>query len=131
MLGLLTQFMPVIDKLVGLIPDPNAREKAKAELQSQLIEIVAKESEAQAEVNKVEAAHSSLFVAGWRPMIGWVCAVGFGWTYVVVPVIIWISALYGITPNIPKIDNGLFELTMGMLGMGALRSFDKWKGTAK
>jgi hypothetical protein len=57
--------------------------------------------------------------------------VGFGWTYVVVPVIIWISALYGVTPNIPKIDNGLFELTMGMLGMGALRSFDKWKGTAK
>lgn len=131
MLSLVTAFLPVIDKLVELIPDKNAREKEKAALTQQLISIVATESQNQAEINKAEATHSSIFVAGWRPMIGWVCAVGFGWTYVGVPVIAWASSLFGVVPYLPKIDNGLFELTMGMLGMGALRSFDKWKGTAK
>lgn len=131
MLSLIKEFLPVVDRLVDLIPDKNAREREKAAITQKLIDIVSKESENQAEINKIEAAHTSIFVAGWRPMIGWVCAVGFAWTFVAVPVISWLSALYGVTPYLPKIDNGLFELTMGMLGMGALRSFDKWKGTTK
>lgn len=130
MLSIITALLPVVDKLVDLIPDKNAREKEKAAITQQLIEIVSKESDNQSEINKIEAGHSSIFVAGWRPMIGWVCAVGFAWSFLAVPVISWMSALFGVTPYLPKID-GLYELTMGMLGMGALRSFDKWKGTAR
>lgn len=129
--AIITSLLPVVDKLVGLIPDKNAREKEKAAITAQLLEIVSQESIAQAEINKAEAAHQSVFVAGWRPMIGWVCAVGFGWTFVVLPVVTWVAAAFGVTVTLPAIDNGLFELTMGMLGMGALRSFDKWKGTTK
>lgn len=128
---IVTSLLPVVDKLVGLIPDKNAREKEKAAITAQLLEIVSTESQAQAEINKQEAAHQSIFVAGWRPAIGWVCAVGFGWSFVGLPIATWFASLVGVTVNLPAIDNGLFELTMGMLGMGALRSFDKWKGTTK
>lgn len=132
MLSVITAFMPVIDKLVDLIPDKNAREKEKAALTQQLIEIVSTESANQAEINKIEAANTNIFVAGWRPMIGWVCAIGFAWTFVGYPIATWFAALIGVTANLPALQSTtLMELTMGMLGMGALRSFDKWKGTAK
>lgn len=132
MLSIITAFMPVIDKLVGLIPDPNAREKEKASLVQQLVTIVSTESANQAEINKAEAAHSSIFVAGWRPMIGWVCAISFAWFYLGAPIISWMLAIAGVQVALPVFNqNNLMELTFGMLGLGALRSFDKWKGTAK
>lgn len=132
MLSTITAFLPVIDRLVALIPDKNAREKEKAALTQQLIEIVSAESAAQSEINKTEAAHQNIFVAGWRPMIGWVCAVAFAWFYLGVPIVSWILAIAGVQATMPVFDqNNLMELTFGMLGMGALRSFDKWKGTAK
>lgn len=126
-----TAFLPLINRVLDFIPDPAAKQKAQLEMQAKLLEIVTTESANQAEVNKVEAANSSIFVAGWRPAIGWVCASGFAWVYLLNPVATWTASLLGLHPNFPTIDNGLMELTMGMLGMGALRSFDKWKGTAK
>lgn len=132
MLSLLSTLVPIVDKLVDMIPNPAAREKAKLEMQGQLLNALVEESNNQAEINKAEAAHTSLWVAGWRPAIGWVCAAGFAWTFLFYPVLTWFAALVGLDANLPTIQNDmLFELTMGMLGLGALRSFDKWKGTAK
>lgn len=124
---------PIIGKLVDLIPDPNARQKALLETQAQLVKIASEQAAQQSEINKAEAENPNLFVAGWRPAIGWVCAIAFAWTYVAFPVVTWFGTIIGL-PNLPAkpiLDGNLLELTLGMLGLGALRSFDKLKGTSK
>lgn len=132
MFGFLAAALPLVDKLVDRIPDPAAKEKAKLQMQSDLLAALVEESKNQAEINKVEAASSSVFVSGWRPAIGWVCAAGFGWTFLLHPFLSWILYVSGVSTPLPEIDhNILMELTFGMLGMGALRSFDKWKGSTK
>ena len=70
-------------------------------------------------INKVEAAHKSLFVAGWRPAIGWVCMLGLLYTTIIANVLsIWIE--------VPEVDTTLLvPVMMGMLGLGAMRSYEK------
>ncbi|WP_374302017.1 3TM-type holin [Ferrovibrio sp.] len=84
------------------------------------------------ELNKIEAAHRSVFVAGWRPAVGWICAAGVGWAYLGHPLFLWAAALWapGIQPPDIRIDS-LFELVLAMLGMAGLRSFEKSTGRAK
>lgn len=86
----------------------------------------------QSEINKVEAAHRSIFVAGWRPFIGWVCGAAIGWTYLGVPVVGFLAALTGKVIQPPPVDTSiLFELVLAMLGLGGLRTFEKVKGATK
>ncbi len=86
----------------------------------------------QIDINKVEAAHSSLFVAGWRPFIGWVCGCGFAFTFIVKPYVFpWFYADFPSLALIPEMDGSLMELTMGMLGIAGLRSWEKNKGLTK
>jgi hypothetical protein len=87
---------------------------------------------AQVEVNKVEAGHSSVFVAGWRPSIGWVCAAGLAWAFVVAPIASWSLMVLGIKAELPAIQfDHLFELVLAMLGIGGLRTFEKLRGVAR
>jgi hypothetical protein len=87
---------------------------------------------AQLEVDKVEAANPSLFVAGWRPAIGWVCALALFYQYMLVPIGLWASFVAGHPiPKPPTLDDSLWQLMFGMLGMGALRSFEKLKGVVR
>lgn len=124
--------MSLGDKLLGFIPNPAEKARAELEMKTALLNAMVEESKGQAETNKIEAGHQSIFVAGWRPAIGWVCAAGFGWTFLFHPLLSWFMYVSGVTTPLPEIDHGiLLELTMGMLGMGALRSFDKWKGKSK
>jgi hypothetical protein len=132
MFPLVEALAPIIGKVLDLIPDPNARAKAEAEMQANLVKFAAEQAAQQAQVNAAEAQSSSLWVAGWRPAIGWVCAAAFAWNYVGFPVVAWVAAAIGhAVPLKPVMDGNLMELTLGMLGLGALRSFDKVKGTAK
>jgi len=79
----------------------------------------------------VEAANPSMFVAGWRPGIGWVCVAALAFQYVVRPLIQWgFSIAHQPVPVLPGIDDNLWQLMTGMLGMGVLRSYDKVKGSA-
>ena len=82
-------------------------------------------AQGQLEVNKVEAAHKSLFVAGWRPAIGWVCALGLFYNVILANIIgIWI--------DLPEIDTTLsVPVMMGMLGLGAMRSYEKVQGVSR
>lgn len=85
----------------------------------------------QMEINKVEAAHRSIFVAGWRPFIGWVSGAGVAWTFVLAPFTEFVARLIGWTGSMPELDTGqLMTLVLAMLGVGAMRSYDKVKGTA-
>jgi len=80
----------------------------------------------QIEVNKVEAAHSSIFVAGWRPFIGWVGGVSLAYTFTIAPIL---SFLFS-RADMPVVNTGeLMTLVMAMLGVGAMRSYDKKNDT--
>tara|TARA_R100000231_G_scaffold33720_1_gene29607 strand:+ start:248 stop:631 length:384 start_codon:yes stop_codon:yes gene_type:complete len=79
----------------------------------------------QLEVNKVEAAHHSIFVSGWRPCIGWVCALGLLYNTI-------LSNILGIWVEVPEIDTTLLvPVMMGMLGLGAMRSYEKVQGVSR
>ena len=125
--------LPALDTLVDrLIPDRAAAEKAKAEMEAELIRASNEAALAQVEVNKIEAAHSRVFVAGWRPSIGWVCAAGLAWAFVVAPVASWALLVLGVKADLPAVQFGhLFELVLAMLGFGGLRTFEKMRGVAR
>ena len=113
----------LIDKL---LPDPAAKDAARLELMKlqQSGELAA--MTAQTEINKVEAASSSIFVSGWRPAIGWVCALAMGYQYLARPLMVaFMPAL-----AFPGLDDNLWQLMMGMLGLGGLRTFEKTQGVA-
>ncbi len=133
MIPVVTALLPALGTLIDrLIPDRAAAEKAKAEMEQQLVTAANAAAMAQVEVNKVEAAHSSVFVAGWRPSIGWVCAAGLAWAFVVAPVASWALMVLGIKAELPAIQfDYLFELVLAMLGIGGLRTFEKLRGVAR
>jgi hypothetical protein len=117
-------------------PDADAADKRKHE---QFINALGNELRlqlAQIEVNKEEAKHASIWVAGWRPGIGWLCVAALGYQFLLYPFLTWIWVLLqvkGIVPfdlDVPPlIDTGpLFALVTGMLGIGVMRSVDKAKG---
>lgn len=116
--------LKVLDKF---IPDPEARAKAESELRSSL----QLWDKAQTDVNAVEAANPSVFVAGWRPFIGWVCGVSLAYQYVVTPIIMWLAVTFHVALAAPpKLDDTLWQLVFAMLGLGGLRTFEKIKGVA-
>ena len=110
-----------------IIPDPAQKAQAQLELikleQSGELAIMT----AQTDINKVEAASTSMFVAGWRPFIGWVCGLALAYQYLVRPFVVAFLPEF----QFPGLDNNLWELMMGMLGLGGLRSFEKFKGVAR
>ena len=126
--------MILVDALLGiggklidkLIPDPAARDAARFELLKlqQSGELAA--MLAQTDVNKVEAASGSVFVAGWRPAIGWVCALAMAYQYLVRPFLVAFNPVLAF----PGLDDNLWHLLAGMLGLGGLRTFEKVNGVA-
>jgi hypothetical protein len=121
-------FVPLIGKVVERIfPDPEKANEAKLKLfqlqqEGQLKELEAEVELAmgQLEINKAEAQHPNIFVAGWRPFVGWVSAVGVAWTFIVYPTVTWMGV------EAPPLDvSQLMVLLLGMLGLGGMRSFDK------
>jgi hypothetical protein len=113
---------PVVERLIGLIPDEQAQAKARIEALGQIAQIAAQSDAQQSDVNKIEAQSDSLFKSGWRPAIGWVCVLALAYQYLGRP---FASIWY---PGLPGLDNMLWELMFGLLGMGALRSVDKAVG---
>ena len=110
------------------IPDANAREQAAAAIAAQ----VHTQTMAQIEVNKVEAASQSLFVAGWRPWVGWTCGAAYAYTFVVQPFLVFVLTAAQVhidTAQLPVLDMGeLGVVLFGMLGLGAMRSYEKVRG---
>lgn len=116
--------LKVLDKF---IPDPGAKALAEKELRDSLQAWDAQ----QTEVNKVEAAHRTLFVAGWRPFIGWVCGGAFAYHFIAQPLLVFGMAVAGLVVSLPAFDmNVLTTVLMGMLGLGGLRTYEKIKGAA-
>lgn len=114
-----------------LWPDPAQAAAAKLELLKLQQSGELQQITGQLEINKVEAANPSVFVAGWRPFIGWVCGTALAYQYLVRPLSMGISAAVGHPiPAMPGLDNNLWELMFGLLGLGTLRTYEKTKGVA-
>lgn len=130
---------PIISIINKIVPDKAAAAAAIAQLnqmqlqgalEDELTRLQAVTSD-QSGINKVEAANPSTFVAGWRPAIGWICAAALFFQYVGRPLIQgYFSITHGVVPTLPGLDDNLWQLMFGMLGMGALRSYEKGAGTA-
>lgn len=133
MLPLITALLPVISGVLDrVIPDTAEAAKAKAEMEMRLVEAANQAAMAQVEVNKAEAATGSLFIGGWRPFIGWVCGAALAYQYIASPIALWGCQIAGLTiPPPPSLDGMLWELVLGMLGFGGLRTVEKLKGAAK
>jgi hypothetical protein len=120
-------------------PDPQAANAAKLELlkmqQTGELAQLAADSElakGQLAVNAAEAASGNAFASSWRPMVGYVCAGALAFTYILNPLFKWAVALSGsaITPPEIGIDDHLWELLFGLLGMAGWRTLEKVKGKA-
>ena len=92
--------------------------------------LISEQNIAQTEVNKAEATNSSVFVAGWRPAIGWVGALALFYKFILYPLLGWGIAWFP-DMHVPPSPNAeeLYPIILGMLGLGAMRSYDKAKGT--
>ena len=129
--ALIPQIAPILGNVLDrFFPDKEKAAEAQRAIESALLENAAQINLAQIEVNKAEAQHRTIFVAGWRPFIGWVCGIALAWHFVGVPVTIFFIAWAGAeVPELPAFDmNSLMTVLMGMLGLGGLRTFDKLKG---
>jgi len=114
-----------------IFPDPAQAADAKLKLlelqQSGELSVMT----AQTDINKVEASNLSIFVSGWRPAIGWVCALALAYQYLLKPLVMGILPNFGIAiAPLPGLDDNLWQLMMGMLGMGGLRTMEKMQGVA-
>jgi hypothetical protein len=118
----------VLDRV---LPDPAQQAAAKLELMKLQQNGELTQIAGQMEINKVEAASSSIFVSGWRPAIGWICGAGFAVQFVIGPLAEWGSSLAGHPVKFPQMDTGtMMPLLLGMLGLGGLRTAEKLQDKA-
>lgn len=132
--ALLPAVLPLVKDAVGafLPEDKNKRAEAERKLEADLASHLAKIDIAQLEVNKTEAAHRSIFVAGWRPFVGWSCGVSLAWSYICQPVLTFALVQAGYGVELPALDmSQMMPVLMGMLGLGGLRTFEKYKSVSK
>jgi hypothetical protein len=124
---------PIVDGFLKFIPDKNARAEAKEQLEGQMLAAMTGLVQGQLEINKQEAQHGSIFVAGWRPAIGWICGSALGWNYIVQPIITWVAFISGVDlADAPRLDTAeLTTILLGMLGLGGLRTYEKRLGVAR
>ena len=126
---------PIFDVAKSLIerwfPDPEKKAQAEAAFLAMSQEQEFRKIVAQLEVNAREAASPHLFVAGWRPYIGWVCGTGLAYACIFYPTLKWAAKING-WPDPPDLDTDTLLIVLGgMLGLGVLRTTEKIKGAAK
>ena len=116
---------PVTGLLDKFIEDKDQKSALAHEIATMSSKFAQESVLAQLEVNKVEAAHKSLFVSGWRPCIGWICGFALMYSTILAPIL-------GIWFTVPPVDSSLLtSVLMGMLGLGAMRTAEKVKGVQR
>jgi len=128
--------MALADSIVGItgkILDKFVEDKdQRAKMLHELDMSVQESNIAQIYVNMEQAKHPSIFVAGARPAIMWIAALGLFWSFFLAPVLNWIMVVSGTDVPLPEIETeGLLTLTLALIGLGGMRSFEKSKGVAR
>lgn len=132
MLNLGSLVGPVTGLLDKFIEDKDVKNKLAHDLSTMAERHAQELAKGQMEINKTEAAHKSLFVAGWRPAIGWICGLGMASNFLLIPIANFVLALTGSAVVIPLLDTGeMMPVLMGMLGLGAMRTYEKKQGVQR
>jgi hypothetical protein len=112
-------------------PDPKDQASAEALLIKTQMDAALAQAQQQIDINKIEAGSSNVFVSGWRPFIGWVCGSAFALHFLFLPLLNWLAGLFGHSAIAIPFDMAtLSTVLMGMLGLGTMRSVEKWRGVA-
>lgn len=133
MIPLITAVVPQLLSLFGgLFGIDMSSEESKlkaAEFELKAQQLLADQMKAQTDINAVEAYHDNIFVAGWRPMIGWVCGIAFAYHFILQPLLVFTYTITaGQVPPLPAFDmSTLTTVLMGMLGLGVMRTYEKSK----
>ena len=124
---------PVTGLLDKFIEDKDVKNKLSHDLATLAQRHAQELAKSQIEVNKMEAQSRHWFVASWRPFIGWTCGIALMWHFVLSQFILFFATMFGYSlPALPEFDMGsLMTVLMGMLGLGGLRTFEKYKGMTK
>jgi hypothetical protein len=131
--ALLKAAQPLVGGLFGLVDDLFTTDEERSHAKIKIMELQASGQLAQLGVNMKEAEHKSLFVAGWRPAVGWVCVIALFWNYILYPVftamVSYIAMVNGVAVDfsgIPVADMAtMMPVLLGMLGLGAMRTYEK------
>lgn len=124
----------MIDKLIGpvtglldkFIEDKDQKARLAHDLATMADQHAQEIAKGQMAINQVEAAHKSLLVSGWRPALGWVCVLGMFGNFITIPFSNFVLALFGIDIVIPLVPlETMMPVLMGMLGLGAMRTYEK------
>tara|TARA_R100000329_G_scaffold145545_1_gene131183 strand:- start:542 stop:937 length:396 start_codon:yes stop_codon:yes gene_type:complete len=124
---------PVAGLLDKFIEDKDQKAKLAHEIATMAEKHAHDAAMAQVEVNKAEAQHRSVFVAGWRPFLGWCLSFAMAWHFVLAPMTMFVCTYAGVEiPELPTFDmDSLMTVLLGMLGLGGLRTVEKVKGITK
>ena len=123
---------PVTGLLDKFIEDKDQKSRLAHEVATMAENHAQELSKGQLEVNKVEAAHKSLFVSGWRPAVGWVCVLGMFGNFITIPFTNFVLALTGSEIEVPLIPlETMMPVLLGMLGLGGLRTYEKKAGVQR
>lgn len=116
-----------------ILDDLFTSDEERLDKQEELLRLAQRPALVQAEINKVEAQHRSVFVAGWRPFIGWVCGCALAYSFVARDLLAWGLAVAGSTAAAPPelAMEHLITILMALLGLGGFRTFEKLQGRAK
>ena len=129
MLGIAESVIGVAGKVLDkFVEDKDLKTKLEAELSQQLVSL----DLAQAQANIEQAKHPSIFVSGARPSIMWVCCFALGWQFIIAPISSWGLAIWYPVIVLPVLDTqALMTLLLSLLGLGGMRTAEKWKGVAR
>ena len=123
---------PVTNLLDKFIEDKDQKNALAHEIATMAQKHAQENAKAQIEVNKTEAGHKSLFVSGWRPAVGWVCCIGMASNFLVIPMANFALALAQSPVVVPVLQlSEMMPVLLGMLGLGGMRSAEKFKGVQR
>jgi len=123
---------PITGLLDKFIEDKDQKARLAHDLATMAQKHAQELAKAQLDVNKTEAAHKSMFVAGWRPAVGWICCIGLGSNYLFIPMANFVLVVSGSDITVPALDlSEMMPVLMGMLGLGVMRSYEKINGVSR
>lgn len=124
---------PVSNILDKVVEDKDQKAQLAHEIATMAERHAQELAKGQIEINKAEAQSRNMFVAGWRPFVGWTCGLALFWHFLGLPITLFITGWFNLQhPPLPQFDmDSLMTVLLGMLGLGGLRSFEKVKGLTK
>jgi len=124
---------PVSNILDKVVEDKDQKARLAHEIATMAERHAQELAKGQIDINKEEAKSRNIFIAGWRPFVGWTCGLALFWHFLGLPVTLFVTGWFNLQhPPLPEFDmQSLMTVLLGMLGLGGMRTFEKFKGITK